>query len=47
MHLKNLSLRLDHDKWSLATADELLNLAIVNPDDKEELALTSAGKNKN
>lgn len=46
MHLKNFSLLLDHDKWSLSPAYDLLNVAIVNPDDKEELALTLDGKKK-
>ncbi|RZL21755.1 MAG: HipA domain-containing protein, partial [Pedobacter sp.] len=40
MHLKNFSLLLDDDKWSLSPAYDLLNVAIVNPEDKKELALT-------
>ena len=28
------------DQWTLAPAYDLLNVAIVNPDDAEELALT-------
>jgi Uncharacterized protein related to capsule biosynthesis enzymes len=41
MHLKNFSLiAKDDDTWVLAPAYDLLNVAIVNPDDKEELALT-------
>jgi len=32
--------------WSLSPAYDLLNVAIVNPEDKEELALTIAGKKK-
>lgn len=46
MHLKNFSLLLDHHKWSLSPAYDLLNVAIVNPEDKEELALTLEGKKK-
>jgi len=34
------------DAWSLAPAYDLLNVAIVNPDDTEELALTLEGKKK-
>lgn len=34
------------DKWTLAPAYDLLNVAIVNPDDTEELALTLEGKKK-
>ena len=32
--------------WVLAPAYDLLNVAIVNPDDTEELALTLEGKKK-
>lgn len=46
MHLKNFSLLLDNDRWSLSPAYDLLNVAIVNPEDKEELALTLDGKKK-
>lgn len=46
MHLKNFSLLLDHNKWSLSPAYDLLNVSIVNPEDKEELALTLEGKKK-
>ena len=34
------------DQWTLAPAYDLLNVAIVNPDDTEELALTLEGKKK-
>jgi serine/threonine-protein kinase HipA len=34
------------DTWSLAPAYDLLNVAIVNPEDTEELALTIEGKKK-
>lgn len=41
MHLKNFSMiTKDNVAWSLAPAYDLLNAAIVNPDDEEELALT-------
>lgn len=46
MHLKNFSLLLDNEKWSLSPAYDLLNVVIVNPEDKEELALTLDGKKK-
>src|SRR5690606_3103965 len=34
------------NKWVLAPAYDLLNVAIVNPEDTEELALTLEGKKK-
>lgn len=34
------------ETWTLAPAYDLLNVAIVNPDDTEELALTLEGKKK-
>lgn len=46
MHLKNFYLLNDNKKWILSPAYDLLNVAIVNPDDKEELALTLDGKKK-
>ncbi|MGG7036439.1 MAG: HipA domain-containing protein [Flavobacterium sp.] len=46
MHLKNFSMINTGDKWILAPAYDLLNVAIVNPDDTEELALTLEGKKK-
>lgn len=46
MHLKNFSMLLNHGKWSLSPAYDLLNVAIVNPGDPEELALTLEGKKK-
>ncbi len=46
MHLKNFSLLLDNDKWSLSPAYDLLNVTIANPEDTEELALTLNGKKK-
>lgn len=47
MHLKNFSLIKTNIGWSLAPAYDLLNVTIVNPDDKEELALTLSGKKRN
>lgn len=47
MHLKNFSMIESPSGWILAPAYDLLNVAIVNPDDTEELALTIEGKKKN
>jgi serine/threonine-protein kinase HipA len=45
MHLKNFSMiAWNGNTWGLAPAYDLLNVAIVNPDDKEELALTLNGR---
>jgi len=44
MHLKNFSMIHIADTWTLAPAYDLLNVAIVNPEDTEELALTLEGK---
>ena len=44
MHLKNFSMISTPSGWILAPAYDLLNVAIVNPDDKEELALTLESK---
>lgn len=46
MHLKNFSMINSGTNWSLAPAYDLLNVAILNPDDTEELALTLEGKKK-
>ena len=46
MHLKNFSLIKRSREWVLSPAYDLLNVAIVNPEDDEELALTLAGKRK-
>ena len=46
MHLKNFSMIHSGEIWTLAPAYDLLNVAIVNPDDTEELALTLEGKKK-
>lgn len=46
MHLKNFSMIRTPSGWSIAPAYDLLNVRIVNPEDKEELALTLGGKKK-
>ena len=44
MHLKNFSMIKSSSDWTLSPAYDLLNVAIINPNDKEELALTLSGK---
>ncbi|WP_127845422.1 HipA domain-containing protein [Psychroflexus aestuariivivens] len=46
MHLKNFSMIESPMGWALAPAYDLLNVAIVFPEDTEELALTLSGKKK-
>ncbi len=46
MHLKNFSLIESSSGWILAPAYDLLNVAIILPEDMEELALTMDGKKK-
>ncbi len=46
MHLKNFSLIESSSCWVLAPAYDLLNVAIILPEDTEELALTLEGKKK-
>jgi serine/threonine-protein kinase HipA len=46
MHLKNFSMINTDSKWVLAPAYDLLNVVIVNTDDREDLALTLEGKKK-
>lgn len=46
MHLKNFSMIESPSGWVFSPAYDLLNVSIVNPDDKEELALTVDGKKK-
>ncbi len=46
MHLKNFSMIESPSGWVLSPAYDLLNVAIANPDDDEELALTLQGKKK-
>jgi len=47
MHLKNFSMINNKSGWNLSPAYDLLNVAIVNPNDEEELALTLEGKKSN
>jgi serine/threonine-protein kinase HipA len=49
MHLKNFSLLETKEKghYTLAPAYDMLNTVLVNPNDKEELALTLNGKKSN
>ena len=47
MHLKNFSLYAPDGFYRLSLAYDLLNTAIVNPKDKEEMALTLNGKKSN
>jgi len=44
MHLKNFSMIKTPSSWALAQAYDLLNVVIINPGDKEELALPVEGK---
>lgn len=44
MHLKNFSMIESPSGWVLSPAYDLLNVAIINPEDTEELALTLKGK---
>lgn len=46
MHLKNFSMIESSVGWILAPAYDLLNVNLVFPEDKEELALTLQGKKK-
>ncbi len=46
MHLKNFSMIHDKGIWHLSPAYDLLNVALANPADTEELALTLEGKKK-
>lgn len=46
MHLKNFSMIENPSGWVLSPAYDLLNVAIVLPEDSEELALTLVGKKK-
>jgi serine/threonine-protein kinase HipA len=46
MHLKNFSMIESLYGWTLSPAYDLLNAAIVLPEDTEELALTLGGKKK-
>lgn len=44
MHLKNFSLYRPSDEYRLTPAYDLLNVAIANPNDKEDFALTISGR---
>ncbi len=44
MHLKNFSLYRPSEGYQLTPAYDLINVAIANPKDKEELALTLSGR---
>ncbi|MEJ5993317.1 HipA domain-containing protein [Pedobacter sp. Du54] len=46
MHLKNFSMISSEGKWLFSPAYDLLNVAIVNPEDNEEFALTLEGKKR-
>lgn len=46
MHLKNFSMIKSSSGWVFAPAYDLLNVAIANPEDKGELALTLGGKKR-
>lgn len=46
MHLKNFSMIESSSGWVLAPSYDLLNVAIIIPEDTEELALTLDGKKK-
>lgn len=47
MHLKNFSMISNGKEWILSPAYDLLNIVLINPDDKEELALPiNAKKNR-
>ncbi|MCF8256780.1 MAG: HipA domain-containing protein [Flavobacteriales bacterium] len=46
MHLKNFSMMESASGWVLAPAYDLLNVAILLPDDTEQLALTLEGKKR-
>ena len=44
MHLKNFSLYRPYGRYQLTPAYDLLNVAVANPNDKEELALPLSGR---
>ena len=47
MHMKNFSLYRPSNGYQLSPAYDLINVAIANPEDKEELALSLSGKKSN
>ncbi len=46
MHLKNFSMYLSQNGWVLAPAYDLINVKIIIPKDKDEIALMLGGKKK-
>lgn len=46
MHLKNFSMIEIEDGWGLSPAYDLLNVSMVLPEDKDDLALTISGKKR-
>lgn len=46
MHLKNFSLILSNEEWTLSPAYDLLNINLHLPEDMEEIALTINGKKR-
>ncbi|MBU2947383.1 HipA domain-containing protein [Zobellia uliginosa] len=46
MHLKNFSMINTSSGWALSSAYDLLNVAILNPEDTEDMALSIAGKRR-
>lgn len=47
MHLKNFSMWLTDQGWTLSPAYDLLNVKIILPNDKEDTALLLGGKKRN
>ena len=47
MHLKNFSMWLSDQLWTLSPAYDLLNVKIILPKDKEDMALMLGGKKMN
>jgi serine/threonine-protein kinase HipA len=47
MHLKNFSMWLSDQLWTLSPAYDLLNVKIILPNDKEDMALMLGGKKMN
>jgi serine/threonine-protein kinase HipA len=47
MHLKNFSMWLTDNKWTLSSAYDLLNVKMILPQDKGDFALLMGGKKEN
>lgn len=47
MHLKNFSMWLNNNHWTLSPAYDLLNVKLILPKDKEDTALLLGGKKRN